>query len=659
MCLADHASSRERTDFLAWAWARILHFFHDYKGGTAVEFRREPEYVFRPRAVVLVYWVLLVVGWIAPVRTLAEETAPPVATPVHVTYISGDSIYIDAGANRGLREGKVLDVVREGETVATLLIQTLSSKRAVGSLVGEPVEILIGDEVRWADQDGHSPIESIRISHLDETSIYLDAGKNRGLLGGERLSVIRDDAFVAAIQVTDVTNATATATVIESSGRPAPGDRIRLAVDADTASFGAQELVTDEPVKNRRPRFRRRDRIVRGRVGLQFLQFNDEMSSSTGFSQPALSFRVNANGMGRGRLDLAVDTRARRTYRTTLGAAGELENQTRVYRLAASIHDKRSRHVLVAGRQFAPAIATVGVFDGVLASLDREHTSLGLFSGSQPDPIDYGYSTALSEHGAYLQFHNRPEAKRRWSVTTGVVGSYFSGVINREFAYFQLLANGRRGSIYATQEMDYNRDWKLVAGEDEYLLTSSYVNLGYRFGKAFTLRLGHDDRRNIRLYRDLITPETDFDDRFRTGTWVGFTQRIKKFRFGMDAKRTDVENTEPADTYTLSLGLNRLSSKNMSLAYRGTRYQNEFTEGNLHSLNISMAMVRWARLVLTGGVRDEANLLAPALDGEVVWYGFEVDFTIGRQWFLQLSIERTDGDFVQSNQSYLSTTFRF
>ena len=48
-------------------------------------------------------------------------------------------------------------------------------------------------------------------------------------------------------------------------------------------------------------------------------------------------------------------------------------------------------------------------------------------------------------------------------------------------------------------------------------------------------------------------------------------------------------------------------TKNLSLAYRGTRYQNEFTEGNLHSLNISMAMVRWARLVLTGGVRDEAG----------------------------------------------------
>jgi hypothetical protein len=418
--------------------------------------------------------------------------------------------------------------------------------------------------------------------------------------------------------------------------------------------------VGSEPVAIRRPRSSRRDRIVRGRVGAVFLQLKDEMAGNSGFSQPAVSMRLDANGAASGRFDFSVDTRARRTYRTTAAGPDEQDNQTRVYRLAAGVHDRQSRYELVVGRQFSPAVASISVFDGIRAGLNREHISAGIFSGSQPEPIDYGYDTTIREHGAYIQFHNAPQGRRNWSVTTGLVGSYQAGEINREFAYFQLIVNSRRASVYMTQELDYNRDWKVAAGESQYSLTSSYLNLGYRIGKGSSLRMGYDDRRNVRLYRDLITPETEFDDSFRTGTWIGFTQLIKKrFKIGLDAKQTNGELTEPATTYTLTLGANRIASKNLNLNYRGTRYENGFSEGNLHALNASLTLTTWARLMLTGGLRQDTNLLDPTLDDELIWYGVETDFNIGRQWFLQLSIERTEGEFEQSSQSYLGATYRF
>jgi len=612
-------------------------------------------------------WFLMLIGWLVVIPTAAEEILPPPAVTAHVTYVSGDSIYVDAGTDRGLELGEVLDVIRDGETVAKLLVQTLSAKRAVAYLVGDPAEILVGDEIRWAALEEDLPavsnqpgVEPIRISHFDESSVYLDAGKNRGLHGGERLRVVRDGAFIAIIQVTDVTKGNATATVIDNPGLLEPGDFIRTPTAADVDLVSSLEPLTPEPRKIKKPRPSRRDRIVRGRVGVRYLQVKDEMVADSGFSQPALSLRVDVNGAGGGRLDLAVDTRVRRTYRPTTVGPTTQDNQTRVYRLTAAIHDHRSRHVLVAGRQFSSAASNISVFDGVLAALNRKHLSVGVFSGTQPEPIDYGYDNTIREHGAYLQFHNQPEAKRRWSVTSGLIGSYQAGQINREFAYFQLLANGRRGSIYLTQELDYNRDWKLVAGEDPYSLTSSYINIGYRIGKGFSLRVGHDDRRNVRLYRDLITPETEFDDSFRTGTWIGFTQRIRKrYSFGLDSKRTDGENTEPADTYTLTLGAGRITSKNLSLRYRGTHYENEFAAGNLHALNVSMSLAHWVQMALYGGLRDDTNLLDPLLDNEVLWYGLGLDFNVGRQWFIQVSSERTDGRFQMTSQSYLGMTFRF
>lgn len=520
---------------------------------------------------------MILAGWAVPARTAAQEVPSSAVPSAHVTYISGNSVYIDAGSDRGLQEGDVLTVIRDGEKIATLLATSLSARRAVASLFGEPVPILVGDEIRWAALD-------------------------------------RQPAFDSALA----------------------------------------------PEAPRKPRSSHRERIVRGRVGLRFLQVDDEMNDNSGFSQPALSLRLDASGAASGHVDFSIDTRARSTYRSFASGPDERDNLTRVYRLEAGVHDKESRYVLLVGRQFSPEVASISVFDGILAGLNRKHVSTGIFTGSQPEPIDYGYDTTIREHGAYVQFHNSPEVQRRWSVTTGLVGSYESGEINREFAYFQVILYGKRVSVYATQELDYNRDWKIAAGEDEYSLTSSYVNVGYRVGGGFSLRAGHDDRRNVRLYRDLITPETEFDDGFRSGTWIGFTQRIKKrFRIGLDAKETDREDAEPASTYTLTLGANRISSKNLHLSYRGTHYANEFSQGDLHALNASMALLDWARMTLTGGLRQDTNLLDPAMDDELTWYGLAFDFNIGRQWFLQISSERTAGQFEKSSQSYLGMTYRF
>lgn len=603
--------------------------------------------------------LLVLIGWMVPALAADEEQSTSSELPAHVTYISGGSIYVDAGLDRGLQVGDVLEVVRDGDTVATLQVHALSTKRSVASFMGAPVEIFVGDGIRGETLKGSpglAPASAIRISHLDERSVYLDSGKNRGLRNGERLRVVRDGVFVAVIQLTDVTEKGAAATAIGNLSLLEPGDMTADPTQADLDLAGP-DLLRE---KNRRSRASRRDRIVRGRVGVRYLQVKDDMAAGAGFSQPALLLRFDVNGAAGNRVDIAIDTRARSTYKTTATGVSDQDHQTRVYRLAAAIHDKSSRYVLTVGRQFSSAASNVSVFDGALFAVNRKHVSVGLFSGTQPGPIDYAYDTTIREHGGYFQIHNRPEALRRWSVTTGLIGSYQLGQINREFAYFQLLANGRRGSIYLAQELDYNRDWKLVAGEDPYSLTSSYVNIGYRIGKGFSLRLGHDDRRNIRLYRDLITPETDFDDSFRTGTWVGFTQRVKKrFRFGIDAKQTDGENTSQSNTYTLILGANRITSRNLSLNYRGTRYENELTEGNLHALNINMSMVRWARLTLHGGVREDANLLDPTLDDTVKWYGLALDFNVGRQWFMQVASERTDGRFSTSGQSYLSATYRF
>jgi len=83
-------------------------------------------------------------------NALGAQAAPsaPRWQWTRVSYLSGESVYIDAGTSAGLREGATADVMRRDSVVATLEIQFVSSSRASGRATrGGP--IVVGDSVRF------------------------------------------------------------------------------------------------------------------------------------------------------------------------------------------------------------------------------------------------------------------------------------------------------------------------------------------------------------------------------------------------------------------------------------------------------------------------------------------------------------------------------
>jgi hypothetical protein len=599
---------------------------------------------------------------------------------VRVTYVSGSSIYVGMGSDDGIEVGDWLDVVRDGRLISVVRVEAVSSLRASCSVVGDYAPPQVGDLIRRPESDraGGSPsidaaegevrvLAFARISHIDQSTVFIDCGQDEDLRGGDQLQVLREGDPVALLEVTDVSASRSACTVVE--GRKTtlePGDIVQLPVrgaardvadrDAEVEFVGA---VNSLPVVAPR-RSGGTGGAIHGRVGVRYLLVQDRLDGGGDFSQPALDLRIDGRDLARGHFDVAVDVRSRRTYRITLDEEGNVSDQTRVYRLSMAVHDRGSHYRLTLGRQFVPSLATVGTFDGALLDFNWDRSSMGLFAGTQPALDDYGYSDEIREYGAFVQLHSRRSGTRPWSVTLGAVGSYFLGEVNREFAYLQMLYAGSRLTFYGSQEVDYNRQWKQAVGEDQVSPTSSYMHLSYRLGRGFTFRAGYDNRRNIRLYRDFITPEVEFDDTFRRGAWAGFTQRIgKRFRFGMDAKESRSEISGSAETYTLTLGVAGLSRANVSSYYRGSYYVNQAVEGTIHSANVGVSMSRNARLTLNGGLRDDTNLVDPTLDGRLLWYGIETDFNFGRHWFLMVSSERAEGDTEANDQMYLSMTYRF
>src|SRR2546427_3316223 len=96
-------------------------------------------------------------GWLACLLALALALAGPAAAQdsaaqakiAHITYLAGQTAYVDAGRLDGLREAARVDVVRGGKTLGVLKVAYLASHRASCDVVSAAAALAVGDSVRF------------------------------------------------------------------------------------------------------------------------------------------------------------------------------------------------------------------------------------------------------------------------------------------------------------------------------------------------------------------------------------------------------------------------------------------------------------------------------------------------------------------------------
>jgi hypothetical protein len=373
-----------------------------------------------------------------------------------------------------------------------------------------------------------------------------------------------------------------------------------------------------------------------------------------------LDVRLDGHPFGAGPLGVTVDVRARRTYNSLVAGGTAAEGHARAYQLALSWTPPASAARITLGRQFAPGLAAVGMFDGVLAELNTPGWTTAVFTGSQPEPLQLNFSTDVLELGGYVQRHNRTGSARQWSATFGVSGSYQDAHANREFAFLQGFFSGPRFSVLFSQEIDYYRWWKRAPGMASVSLTSTFATLRYRASDAVTLHAGFDNRRNVLLYRDVVSLVTAFDDAFRQGVWAGMGVLLaRRYRFGVDTRQSSGGLAGQASSYTLSLGADRLGPLGISARVRSTYFQNRRLDGWLHAAAVGIDPGDPVHLELSGGVRVERDPLADPASRSITWLGADLDVSLGRAWYLMASGSQERGGLESSGQFYGGLSLRF
>jgi hypothetical protein len=370
--------------------------------------------------------------------------------------------------------------------------------------------------------------------------------------------------------------------------------------------------------------------------------------------------RLDGSGLGGTPIGLNVDVRTRRTATTRANGTSIADGRTRVYQAALFLNPAGSPFRVTVGRQFSPSLASLSLFDGALVELNRPSWGIGGFGGSEPDPADLGYSRAIQDFGAYFQLHARPGATNRWSVTMGGITSFESGRTNRQFGYVQAAFWNRRASVFATQEVDYYGAEKQALGEPALSPTSSFATLRVELVPGLDLHGGVDNRRSVRLYRDVVTPEIAFDDSFRQGYWGGLSVSVaRRYRLGFDARASTGGTAGRAEAYTAHIGAERVTPAGLSVRARGTRYLNPILTGWLGSVTLGADPLGALHLELTGGLRREDDPRAlPETVSQVTWFGAAADLGLGRSWYLMLSANRETGPDA-TDQIYSAVSYRF
>jgi hypothetical protein len=488
------------------------------------------------------------------------------------------------------------------------------------------------------------------------TTVYVAAGRADGLVEGQELRIIRQGGALITLKVAFLSSRQASCEIVSGPTDVAIGETVSFTPQATDAAAGA----VSEP--RRRARHRFSGPGLHGRVGARYLVAREE-GIGTGFSQPSFDLRLEGTGLGGTPIGLSADLRTRRTTSTSGDGSSSVDGRTRVYQAAVLWNQPGSRFRLALGRQYLTAVTSVTLFDGALMELNGSHLAFGAFGGVEPEPTNLGFSGEVQDYGGYFQLHNRPGSAGVWSFSLGAVGSYSNAVTNREFGFAQASVSTSVISLYALQELDYYRPWKVDQGEDPLSPTSTYVSGSLRPARWVALTGGYDNRRSVRLFRDAVDPSTQFDDAYRQGITGGLALIGRRVRVSGDWRRSDGGGNGTATAWTGTAGLDRFTPLHLSLTGRSTWYSTPSLDGRLYSGRLGVDPLSAMHLELNAGLRNEdtaPTALTPVTTSRrITWYGADLDLSLARGWFLSLSGTRENDPDGTSTQFYGSMTWRF
>ena len=495
-----------------------------------------------------------------------------------------------------------------------------------------------------------------RVTYVSGESVYLDAGTAGGLLEKAKVEFMRRDTIAAVVEVKYISSSRASGIVVRGD-RPVVGDSGRYLAPIQNTLASDSSNASTAGASNAANVRRRSASTTSARVGFRYMQLQTGTSAAGRLTQPALDVRLESHRLGESPFGLVIDARAHNQR----SGDGRSDATTRVYQANVELQSAGASPTrMIVGRQLATALSPIGFFDGVTVDADHRLWRVGALAGTQPDVLTFAPAGEIREAGAWIQLHNAPLTQGLYQLTIGVVGSYATASVNREYAIINAIIVTPQYSLYASQELDYNRDWRLAAERGQAMTWSSTFATGrLALGPLLSLNGSYDNRRNVRVYRDFLTPDVSFDDTFRRGYSGGLSLSIPHAYLNIDSRVSDGGTIGRSTSNTAMLSLSQFTAIGVGVRLRATQYDGPTVSGQLASGSIEISPRGLFRLEASVGRRNDTRSSAGFVASRTTWVGFDADFGIGRSWYVMLSQYWETGTTDRLLQQYAGLSWRY
>lgn len=440
------------------------------------------------------------------------------------------------------------------------------------------------------------------VSFISGGTVYLDAGRSRGLEAGDTLTVMRQSQPRGTIVITAVSSSSSSAATLSQADPFAVGDsawiRKSVVVPEEPRSMAAGAaalapgLAPPGPASN----------LVSGRVALQYGAVGN-FSDSLEYSQPAAVVRVDIRRLfGTG---LAFSMYGRTSYNLldqTSRYRQTERHQTRMYELSLTDEDPRQWYGYGIGRIYSRFVSGLGTFDGGQAYVRAGQFTIGLLGGAQPNYVTSSFSTDMTKFSAFVNYAWGADIFTVSDVTLAYGQQRAHGELDRDFLYFQTgLRFGPELFLYASSELDLHiiKDGQLTRHPN---LTNSFITVNYQPVQWLSVTAGYDAARTVHLFESMkAISDTLLDLTLKEGFRGSLTFRLP-YNLSLTTSgnfRLASGTTGAAQTVAGTLRAYDVAGSNVNMGAHFANVQGLYTNGN----DMTFDLDTWIDRSLSVGVR--------------------------------------------------------
>jgi hypothetical protein len=480
----------------------------------------------------------------------------------------------------------------------------------------------------------------VTVEYLAGSNIYIDAGRERGILDGDTVLAYSVEGG-PLLGVLRVISASADKAVLTFLGDPFPitrGNSLSLAFESVPAQgpvAGIGEVVGEPgaPTVSQQGYGPQLTGRLTADMDLLSSQVSFPGSSLASvdrvFAMPALGVRATLARLPGG---VTFNTNMRLAYRYSSDSAIEPEPSARIYE--AAISKTFGGSVLVqAGRFYNPFERFSGYWDGALVRFGGRNLGAGVATGFEPDRANEGFSSQLPKYSAFVDYRYRAGSLAyAGDVSVHQVRPRNDLLEHTYFGWSQRLGVQR---FRVSSDLQVDRD----PADGGWEISELFLNTSIPLGERLILGGRYVRRRPYLIWAG----DEPFAD-LREQTGAGLTYSGLGGFIGLDVTANRWEDGARSLTYGSSLAIPRTSFWDLGISASASYWSRDGTDA----------------LVLSPGVNRSFGLVDSRLGYQLYRSGnpagtiethavdLQVSFPLTRRTFASLGGQLRLGDALQS-----------